>query len=77
MAIVCNPELIHTNCPSRRGNEGELIHTNCRIEFFRMVKIISGRYSNFFAELICYISYHINSNSRERERDSAWTGGGR
>jgi hypothetical protein len=76
MAIVRNPELIHTNWLSRGGHEGELIHTNCRVDFSRMVKIISSQYRIFFGELICYISYHINSDSRERGEDLAWTGGG-
>jgi hypothetical protein len=67
MAIVRNPELIHTNWLSRGGHEGELVCINCRVDFSRMVKIISSQYRIFFTELIWYIPYHTNSNSRERE----------
>jgi hypothetical protein len=39
MAVVRNPELIHTNWLSRGEHEGELIHTNSRERGDRRMKV--------------------------------------
>jgi hypothetical protein len=76
MILERNPKLIHNNWLSRGGHEGELVCINCCVDFSRMVKIISGGYSNFFNELLWYIPYHNNSFSKERGGDLVCMEGG-